>query len=184
MNDELQILFEADQTEHAIGHLYGCPEYIAMRERDRQRRERAAEILVSQGLIAAEDYYHAAKLFQHGDSPEDAWTAHSLALKASELGYPPARWLSAAALDRWLMYQGRPQKYGTQYVWDGYRDRLWDVEPTTSDAERAEWDVPALAIQLQKAEEASRGRPPAPIPVDAPQWLKDALKRWEVQWSI
>jgi hypothetical protein len=31
--------------------------------------------------------------------------------EAAVLGHPKARWL-AAAYDRWLMYQGKPQKYG------------------------------------------------------------------------
>ncbi len=33
-------------------------------------------------------------------------------------GHRPARWLAAAVYDRWLIYQGRPQKYGTQFDWD------------------------------------------------------------------
>ena len=49
----------------------------------------------------------------------------------------------------------------------------------TSDQERAEWDVPPLAEQLLKAEQATRSHPPAPVGEDAPQWLKDALHRWE-----
>jgi hypothetical protein len=78
------------------------------------------------------------------------------------------------------MYQGKSQKYGTQYVSDGKRQRLWDVEPATTDADRAEWDVPPLAEQLRKAEEATRLQPPLPIVWDdAPPWLKDAIKRWE-----
>jgi len=180
MNDELNALFEADREEHSNVPEFGTPAYIALRERDRQRRERTTAIITLGGLQSAEDYYHAAKLFQHGDTPDDAWQAHTLASKAAECGYRPARWLSAAALDRWLMYQGKPQKYGTQYVWDGYRDRLWDVEQATSDVERAEWDVPPLAEQLQKAVEASRNRSPSPVPENAPPWLKDALKRWQV----
>jgi hypothetical protein len=86
--------------------------------------------------------------------------------------------MAAAAYDRWLMYQGKPQKYGTQYVSDGKRQRLWDVEPSTTDLERAEWDVPALVDQTRKAEEATRIDPPGPIGEDAPQWLKDAIRRW------
>src|ERR1700694_4807905 len=180
MHDGLKALFEADLKEHANVPEFGTPAYIALRERDRQRRERTAAIIASGGLQSPEDYYHAAKLFQHGDTPEDAWQAHTLALKATEHGYRPARWLSAAALDRWLMYQGKPQKYGTQYVWDGYRERLWDVEEATTDVERAEWDVPPLAEQLDKAVEASRNRSPSPVPENAPLWLKEALKRWQL----
>jgi hypothetical protein len=99
---------------------------------------------------------------------------------AARNGIPQrARWLTAAAYDRWLMYQGKPQKYGTQYVHDGVRHRLWDVDPTTTDAERAAWKVPPLAEQLRKAEEATHNHPPVPINFDdAPWWLKQALLRW------
>lgn len=180
MNEELKQLYEADRQEHANVPPNNTPEYKALRERDRRRRQRAAELIVAAQLRTAEDHYHAARLFQHGDTPEDAWNAHTLALKSAELGYRPARWLTAAAYDRWLMYQGKSQKYGTQYVSDGKRHRLWDVEPATTDADRAEWDVPPVAEQLRKAEEATRHHPPLPIVWDdAPQWLKDAIKRWE-----
>ena len=106
------------------------------------------------------------------------------ALRSSELGYRPARWLAAATYDRWQMYQGKPQKYGTNYVYDGRRDRLWDVDPQTTDEERAAWDVPPLAEQLRKAEEASRHQTPMSeserreFEANAPEWLKEALKRW------
>jgi hypothetical protein len=83
--------------------------------------------------------------------------------------------------DRWCMYQGKPQKYGTQYVSDGIRQRLWDVDPSATDAERAAWNIPPLAEQLRKAEEATRIDPPQPINRDdAPWWLKEALLRWSV----
>ena len=42
------------------------------------------------------------------------------------------------------MYQGKAQKYGTQFVPDGKRHRLWDVDPTTTDDERAAKHVPSL----------------------------------------
>lgn len=87
-----------------------------MRERDRQRRARAEDLIESHALTAPEDYFHAARLFQHGDTAEDAWRAHVLARTSAELGYAQARWLAAAAYDRWLMYQGKPQKYGTQWL--------------------------------------------------------------------
>lgn len=59
------------------------------------------------------------------------------------------------------MRQGKPQKYGTQYVaagprwrvWTwGKRYRLWDVDPATTDAERAEWGVPPLAAAQDMAQ--------------------------------
>jgi hypothetical protein len=158
----------------------GTPEYTAMRERDTQRRLRAAAILATLTTPEAADLYHAALLFQHGDEPEDAWRAYGLAREATERGDERARWLTAAAYDRWLVYQGKPQKYGTQYVHDGLRHRLWDVDPATTDIERAAWSVPPLAEQLLKAEEATRIDPPQPINLDdAPWWLKEAMLRWK-----
>lgn len=181
MNEGLHALFQADRAERADQPRAGTPEYAAMRERDARRRQRAAAIVAAGGATTAGDYYHAAALFQHGDTPDDAWQAHTLALRAVQLGHATARWLAAAAYDRWCMYQGRPQKYGTNYVSDGVRHRLWDVDPATTDAERAEWDVPPLAEQLRKAAEATRIDPPPPIDLDrAPWWLKEALARWEM----
>jgi|SRR5579859_5100581 len=184
-NDELHKLYDEDVHEHSQGNKYGTPEYIAMRERDRQRRQRVQQLVDAGQLTVAADYFHAARIFQHGDTPEDVLNAYKLARQAAELGEQRARWLMAAAYDRWLMYQGKPQKYGTQYVSDGRRQRLWDVDPSTTDAERASWDVPPLAEQLRKAEEATRLQPPMPIGDDAPQWLKDAIERWkqEENWG-
>jgi hypothetical protein len=89
------------------------------------RRQRVNELLAEGRLTAPDDYFHAALIFQHGDTLEDIWQAHELARKAAEMGatkamgYKDSLWLAAAALDRWLMYQGKPQKYSTNFVPDG-----------------------------------------------------------------
>lgn len=171
-------MYAADLAEHAQGYRWGTPEYAAMRERDRLRRRRVRELVAAQRLSTAVDHLHAARIFQHGDEAQDARQAFELALKAVERGCLPARWMAAAAYDRWQMYQGKPQRYGTQFVSDGRRQRLWDVDPATTDAERAEWDVPPLAEQLRKAREATRLDPPGPVGEDAPPWLKEAIARW------
>jgi hypothetical protein len=179
IQEELRALYEADRQERIDQPRNGTPAYQAMRQRDHQRRVRASEMLAMAEALTADDYYHAACLFQHGDTPDDAWQAHTLALQALDRGALSARWLAAAAYDRWCMYQGKPQKYGTNYVTDGVRHRLWDTDPATTDAERAAWDVPPLAEQLRKAEEATQIDPPGPInQATAPWWLKDALRRW------
>ena len=120
-------------------------------------------------------------------APDHVWQAHELARKAAEreakrsMGYYiDSLGLAAAALDRWLMYQGKPQKYGTQFVPDGKRYRLWDLDPTTTDAERAANHVPSLHEQLKQAERYTQEVPQSGIEKDkAPQWLKEALERWE-----
>jgi hypothetical protein len=171
MNEELKALFDADRHER-INLIHNEAYYRMLHEHDEQRHLRAQALIDEGSLSDTNDYHHAAVLFHHGDSLEDIWQAHTLALKAVELGSHDARWLSAAAMDRWLIYSGKPQKYGTQF--------LWDVEPEITDDERAEWDVIPLAEQIEQVAEASRDRQPMPVDENAPQWLKDILKQWGV----
>jgi hypothetical protein len=128
-------------------------DWAAVTPRDQARRRRVDAIVAAGQAKVADDYYHAAMVYQHGDTPDDAGRAHDLALAAVKLdpGHDTARWLAAASLDRQLMYQGKPQRYGTQYkrldgVWT-----LWDVDPTVTDDERAAWNVPPLASALARA---------------------------------
>ena len=177
MNSELQDLFRADQADRVNHPAYDTPEYWALRGRDSERRQRLQSIVESVGLNEPEDFYRAAWILNHGESVEEIWQAHILAKHAAERGFRQARWLAAATYDRWLMYQGKPQKYGTQIVPDGKRQRVWEVEPGTTDTERAEWDVPSLAEMERRAEEVTRKEPMPPMET-APAWLKDRLLTW------
>jgi hypothetical protein len=187
MNNQLLFLYKADRQERVDQPRANTPAYKAMRARDLERRQRVLEMLAADEIHTAEDYYYAAHIMNHGDTPEDAAHAHQFALRSSELGHRPARWLAAASYDRWQMYQGKPQKYGTNYASDGFKDRLWDVDPQTTDKERADWDVPALAEQLRKADEANKHMIPMSAQErkdyeeNAPAWLKAALKRWRTE---
>jgi hypothetical protein len=190
MNEELRALFIADQAERNDHPEYDTPEYRRLRERDAARRGRVAEMIGEASLTSPEDYFHAALIFQHGETVEDIWQAHELAQRAAEMGatesmgYIDSRWLAAAALDRWLMYQGRPQKYGTQFVSDGKRYRLWDLDPATTDEERAASNVPPLEEQLKQAELLTQQNPQSGLDKDnAPWWLQEALRRWEREES-
>lgn len=180
MESELKDLFRADQDERKHHPDYGTPEYWILRERDAERRRRLEAIIASGGLKEPEDHYYAAWILNHGESVEEIWQAHILAKKAAGEGFRRALWLAAATYDRWLMYQGRPQKYGTQIVPDGKRHRVWDVEPSTSDDERAAWDVPPLAEMERRAEELTHSEPMPPMET-APEWLKQALLRWRAE---
>lgn len=162
MNEELRALYEQDQADRR-GHRL-APGVL---ERDRARRGRVAALIGAGALREGSDYYYAAMVFQHGETPDDAWRAHELANQAAALGHRPGRWLAAAAYDRWLMYQGRPQKYGTQYRAAAGRWALWMVEPATTDAERAAWDVPPLAELEAQGEALTRTAPPPDAPPPA-----------------
>jgi hypothetical protein len=182
-DNPLKRLYREDLTEHASVPRVGTGEYARLRERDRLRRAAAREALEelrSAEAASAEDLFHAAWLFNHGDAPDEAKQAHAWALEAASRGFGPARWLTAAAYDRWMMYEGRPQKYGTQFVPDGTRYRLWDVDPETTDEDRAEWGVPPLREQRERAERMSLAEPQPP-PGGAPSWLKTAIERWKAE---
>jgi hypothetical protein len=161
---ELRAIFDADQRDRR-GKT--PPDMV---ERDHARRRRALEMIEAGEVIDGADHYHAAMVFQHGDQLDDYWRAHELALEAAELGHRPGRWLAAAAYDRWLTHQGRPQKYGTQYHVNGDRWELYPVEPATTDGERAEWDVPSLAEAHRRAEKMSAERPAAYHANQTPLW--------------
>jgi len=118
--------------------------------------------LLDDGQVrTAADFYHAAMILQHATLPEHNHLGFELARRAADAGHPGARWLAAAAMDRWLMKKGLPRKFGTQYVDDG---GVWDlhwVDPAATDDERAEWDVPTLteAYELLAAmNEEERGK--------------------------
>jgi len=157
MNAELRAIFEADQADRRSGI---GPE---MADRDRERRRRVAELLAAGEVVDGPDHYHAAMVFQHGGSQASYRRARELALRAVELGHSPGRWLAAAALDRMLVRRGQRQKYGTQYRMWGDRMMLVEVDPATTDEERAEWNVPPLAAALGRAQGVMPPDPSEPV---------------------
>ena len=97
-------------------------------------------------------------VLQHGAGPEDYLLAHILASIAAFKGRDDARWLSAAALDRYLRSIHRNQVFGTQYVRSG--SGPWEQAPfdrkLLPDTIRSEYGVPPLSEQHKKLEELRR----------------------------
>jgi hypothetical protein len=158
LNPDLERLYQQDQADRA-GDLDKA-DWNGIAQRDEERRKKVLEIVEKGGAREAGDYVHAAMVFQHGTRPEDYDRANQWAAKAVELdpGYPGARWLAAATKDRYLMWSGKPQLYGTQFK----RDKdgpwyLWQVDPSITDEERAKWDVPPLARSKARAEALNAG---------------------------
>lgn len=140
---ELQELYMADQRDRINSR--GKPWDPAVDQRDRERRDRAEQLLKSGALHTATDFYNVAMLFQHGETADDFRLAHAMAWLAytmREDGVPKreAGWLAAAALDRLLIHLGKPQWYGTQYHRDPVTNRPGDRFPydpeALSEAER------------------------------------------------
>lgn len=152
LNAELARLTAEDQKDREPGA--DKIDWTVVGKRDAERLKRAREIAAQGGLHQAEDYFNAALILQHSDKTEDYAQAHEWCLKAVELDpeLPSARWLAAATQDRWLMNQGKPQHYGTQFKKVNGRWILWEVDPAVTDEERIQWEVLTLAESRKRAE--------------------------------
>jgi hypothetical protein len=145
LNTELIQIYSEDQADRAGG--WDKIDWAKVDPRDHTRRNRVDEIIAAGGAKVADDYYHAAMVYQHGSAPDEIQRAHDLAVKAVELDpdHDAAKWLAAAAEDRKLMYEGKPQKWGTQYRKINGTWVVWQVDPTITDAQREQWNVQPLA---------------------------------------
>jgi glycine/D-amino acid oxidase-like deaminating enzyme len=85
LNLELQAICDADQEDRQTQRWEG------MVERDRVRRERVEELLATGVVQDGPDCFHAALVFQHGQTLDDFSRATELAKRATELGFERAR---------------------------------------------------------------------------------------------
>lgn len=151
-NAEMTALFTADQAvrESAKPEQYADRAFVTKMIADDAARRAATRRLLDAGqLTTADDYYHAAFLFQHGSTPPDYLLAHTLAIAATAKGHKEAAWIAAATLDRYLQSSGQKQIYGTQYR--SAKDTGPTMEPydrtLVPDALRTALGVPDQAAQ-------------------------------------
>jgi len=157
LNREVYLAFLADQEDRKPP----IEDVEAVKKRDAARL-RLAKIAVEKNLLrTADDNYHAAMIFQHGPETSDTETSARLAKKATALRphFPAARWLYAAATDRYLQRIGKPQIYGTQYK---MVEGKWTMEPydrkAVTDSDRMRWRVPSLAEQDERIAQMNAAR--------------------------
>ena len=75
-----------------------------------------------------------------------------------EKKYEQAKLLYVVAIDRLLLWEGKAQKYGMQYEKEkGGKYRLSPMDKKTTDAQRAEFNVPSLAELKKQAEKFNEG---------------------------
>ena len=145
-NSEMTAIFAADQA--ARDHPTTI-DWKVLWPADEARRAQTQALLQAGKLSSADDFYHAAYVFQHGDEAEDCLKAHALAVVATARGKREATWIAAATLDRYLQRIGQPQIYGTQFLHPP--GQKWTQEPyqrdLLSDAVRQASGVPPLAAQ-------------------------------------
>lgn len=121
--------------------------------RDKARREVIEKILEIKPKLTGLDCFRMGIIFQHGETIEDIKKAQRFAKQGFVLGSKPSKWLYAAATDRLLMMQGKPQKFGTQYRKN--KEGIWEVhpiQPDTTDIERKTFNVSPLQKIKKNAE--------------------------------
>jgi hypothetical protein len=154
-NAELEKIYNDDQAERT-GKLQLGP---GVQERDRERLKRVAALLDQGKAQTGDDFFYAAMVYQHGQTPEEYLRAHELAVLAAAKGNKGGIWLSAASLDRYLQKIGKPQVFGTQYFRkDG---DPWSQEPydrSMSDTFRAQFNVPPIAKQEEQLKKMNESK--------------------------
>lgn len=109
-NPEVFALFQADQAARGA-----TTDRVSRQEADAARRQQLRALIDRGALVTADDYLFASVVFQHGFG-DDILLAHALATAALARGKAEAAVMVASTLDRYLMDQGRPQIYGTQFM--------------------------------------------------------------------
>lgn len=128
-----------DQSDRS--NTRGKPWNEAITRRDEIRRSKVLVLLKSGQLRTATDFYNAALIFQHGKSVDDfrlayslAWTAYTMRIDTEGVPRQEAAWLTAAAWDRMMIKEGKPQWYGTQYERDKVTNQPGNQYPIDKDA--------------------------------------------------
>ena len=91
-------------------------------------------------------------------SPDNYLLAHHLAVAAFEAGYEKARFLVPQTIDRYLSLTEGHQKYGTnRFINQETGAEEWaPIDRNTTDAERAKYGVPPLAVLLKQFPEQKK----------------------------
>jgi hypothetical protein len=153
MNKKIHKLFKEDQKDRLSGLFYKDPTKLKSRDTIRLRVLRYLLDNIPKEKLTVDDCFYVGILFQHSPNAVGYRKAIHYAKKGMEMcgekrtkWYNKVRWLYAAATDRLLIKQGKPQKYGTQYRRKnkGSGWELSPVDPRTTDKERVEYDVPIL----------------------------------------
>lgn len=149
-------LYKQDQADRKNPKLLA--DFAQITKRDAERRKLVAEILSKKKILTKEEHYAVAMIYQHGQGVTHSRLAVRHAKEAYLLGYKPAAWLYAAATDRLLSKQGKPQKYGTQFIKKNEKSKwqLHSVDPKITDEERALYNVPPLRDAKKKVIELNK----------------------------
>ena len=132
----------------------------AMRKNIDRRAVRVRKLVEDEQVGTGEDSFRAAVILSKSERLEDIALAQELALRAYEDGIEPGIEVVAHCMDKQLMMKRRPQLFGTQVVMDPETGkwRLWDLDPSTTDAKRDAFNIPPLHVLQERVEMQNRPR--------------------------
>ncbi len=97
---ELTAIVQADQDDRKNWERKTEGEMIEIAKRDVVRRKRVGEIFGEGCFSKSSDYYAAALVYQHGDTPDHFFQTFVWSKRAVELGDPSQKRLMALGIDR------------------------------------------------------------------------------------
>jgi hypothetical protein len=125
-----------------------------------ERADSVREIVEKHGVSTKEDTFQASVILVGTSRIPDMDLAETLARQSAQLGEPRGLRVAAEAIDKRAMLQGRPQKYGTQFIFEYVLDKwsLYPIDPMSTDEDRAAMGVPTYAQLLEKADLMNQAR--------------------------
>jgi hypothetical protein len=119
-----------------------------------ERADAVRKIVETDGVTTKDDAFKAAVILVSTSRVADMDLAETLARQSAQMGEPRGLRVAAEAIDKRAMLQGRPQKYGTQFIFEYVLDKwtLYPIDPLTTDEDRAAMGVPTYAELLEKAD--------------------------------
>lgn len=155
-NAKLTELYKVDQASRQGGAI----DWAKLNREDEARRIEVHRMLDAGEVRTGTDYYHAAMIYQHGQTPDEYLLAHVLAMDAVARGSSEGKWLSAATLDRYLRSIWQPQVFGTQFqTRPGQQMQQQAMYPSlASDSMRAATCVIGEAEQRAILDEVHQGK--------------------------
>ena len=148
--DRMYASLQEDVAEH--GHETEPDK--ALLERHAHRADEVREMVAKGQVTKGMDKFHAAVLLVENGATEDLKLAEQLAMQSADQGVELGRRVAAEAIDKQLVRQHLPQRYGTQYEWVPVLRawRLYPIDPKTTDSDRRAMGVPSL-VEIRAGEE-------------------------------
>jgi hypothetical protein len=172
----LESTYVSDQSDRKNYRGWTATEMVEVQKHGQENRKRVLEIYELGCLKSADDFFRAAIVFQHGDSPDHYFQAYHWSLKSFQMGKKAAGMMVANTIDRYLKSLGYRQLFGGQADTYGpgkeIKDLcfcLWPIEKSFPDSKRAEFAFLSRSQIKKWLKDLNQGRkgcsqPTCPVP--------------------